>query len=120
MRPLGLLAVVALVVLAGGCALYSNDRAWVWDSDYEMVRDLYDRCGSINVVERVLRERQWTSAQVREVRYRLMQDYSLDEKGVPRAIERPRRVGSRPQPPSIKLGTATDRSFALPSGSPVR
>lgn len=92
MKTIGLTACAAVLLCLAGCSLYQNDRQWLWDSEYLWVRDVYDRCGSVDVVEKVLRDRSWTRAQINEARYRLSKDYSLDEKGIPRGIDRPRPV----------------------------
>ncbi|KPL11672.1 hypothetical protein AMJ85_03400 [candidate division BRC1 bacterium SM23_51] len=104
MRKWLLIATAAFVLCLAGCSLYRNDRQYVWDSEYQKVRDLYDRCGSIGVVERVLRDHRWTRGQINEVRYRLAQDYSLDEDGVPRGIDRPRPVVPKGVPLALGVG----------------
>ena len=101
----GITAVIFLASSLAGCSLYRNDRQFVWDSEYQKVRDLYDQCGSVVVVEQVLRDHWWTRAQINEVRYRLAQDYSLDEKGVPRGIDRERIIVSARAPIRMRAGS---------------
>jgi hypothetical protein len=111
-----LIAAILLATLAG-CSLYRNDRAYIWDSEYQKMRDLYDQCGSVAVIEEVLRDHRWTRAQINEVRYRLAQDYSLDEKGMPRGIDRERPVVKTQ--PRAKLGAGSSRGMSQPVTSPV-
>jgi len=99
------------------CALYRNDRQYIWDSEYQKVRDLYDQCGSVTVVEQVLREHRWTRAQINEVRYRLAQDYSLDERGIPRGIDRERVVARPGAPLRVRLGSGRAISQPVPPPS---
>ena len=109
---------VALWVCLAGCSLYRDDRQYIWDSEYQKVRDLYDRCGSIQVVEQVLHDRQWTRGQVNEVRYRLMKDYSLDESGVPRGIDRPRPSVPARLPVALGVGPGVRERRASPVRAP--
>jgi hypothetical protein len=101
LKPCGLAALC--LVLTVGCSLYRNDRQYVYDSEYYKVRQLYDRTGSIDIVERVLRDREWTRGQINEVRYRLNQDYYL-ENGEPRGIDRPQPVISNNQALQLGIG----------------
>lgn len=104
MKRLGSIACISSLVFLAGCSLYRNDRQYIWDSEYDKVRSLYDQCGSIMVVEQILRERQWTQGQINEVRYRLNQDYWLDKDRVPRGIDRPQPVVSTRQPVGLGVG----------------
>jgi len=104
MKKIGLVAAIGLLTLLAGCSLYRNDREYVWDSEYQKVRDLYDKCGSIEVVKQILRENQWTRGQINEVLYRLSKDYSLDENGIPRGIDRPRLVETTKPPVALGVG----------------
>ena len=110
MKTSGMISAVAFLICLAGCSLYRNDRQYIWDSEYQEIRDLYDACGSVTVVEKVLRDKRWTRAQINEVRYRLAQDYSLDEKGVPRGIDRPRAIVPKKQ----AMGTQTGTPFGAP------
>jgi hypothetical protein len=92
MKTAKILGPLVCLVLLVGCSLYRNDRQFVWDSEYQKVRDLYDRCGSMKVIQQVLRDRKWTRAQINEVVYRLEKDYWLDADGMPHGIDRPRPV----------------------------
>jgi hypothetical protein len=112
MKTWGMIGTVAFLLCLAGCSLYRNDRQYIWDSEYQVIRDLYDNCGSVAVVEQVLRDKRWTRAQINEVRYRLAQDYSLDEKGVPRGIDRPRAIVPAKQALAIQAGR--------PIGAPKR
>jgi len=115
-RWFGLIAVVFLAGLSG-CGLYRNDRQFVWDSEYQKIRDLYDQCGSVAVVEQVMHDHRWTRGQVNEVCYRLAQDYSLDEKGMPRGIDRERLI-VRTRPP-IRLRAGSGAGGRAPSTPPA-
>lgn len=92
MKALKTLALVSCLFWLAGCSWYQNDRQFVWDTEYQKVRDLYDQTGSIETVKRVLADYKWTPGQINEVEYRLRQDYWLDAEGVPRGIDRPRPV----------------------------
>lgn len=105
MKRLGWIALIGGLVVLAGCSLYRNDRRYIWDSEYQKVRDLYDQCASVAVVEQVLREHKWTRGQINEVRYRLSQDYYLDEKGLPRGIDRERPVAPRQPPMALGVGS---------------
>jgi len=106
--------VVALWVAGlAGCSLYRNDRQYIYDSEYEAIRKLYDKCGSVVIVEQILRDREWTRAQINEVRYRLAQDFSLDEKGNPRAIERSQPVAKSRGPSQLAIGSTPRQAEQL-------
>jgi len=109
-----LVAAMFLAALAG-CSLYQNDRAYVWDSEYQKICDLYDGCGSVAVIEEVLHDHGWTRAQINEVRYRLAQDYSLDEKGLPRGIDRERAVIKTRPAVRAAAGSSTGMPRAMSS-----
>ena len=104
MKRIGWTGLIGCLILSAGCSIYQNDRQYVWDSEYQNVRSLYDRCGSIEVVEQVLREHKWTRGQINEARYRLSQDYYLDENGMPRGIDRPQPVVSSRTPVQLGVG----------------
>ena len=110
MKPWRSLAIILSLSTLAGCSLYRNDRAYIWDSQYQMIRDLYERSGSVAVVEEVLRNRQWTGAQINDVRYRLAQDFSLDENGNPRVIDRERPIMGTQT--AIRLGLGSRRGMA--------
>jgi hypothetical protein len=110
-----IVAAMFLVALAG-CSLYRNDRAYIWDSEYQKIRDVYDQCGSVAVVEEIMREHEWTQAQINEVRYRLAQDYSLDEKGIPRGIDRERPITGTL--PTGRVAFGSTRTATKPLGTP--
>jgi hypothetical protein len=107
--------VFTLLILLAGCSLYRNDRQFVWDIEYHDVRQLYDRCGSVDIVEDVLRDYKWSQGKINEVMYRLNQDYWLDEDGIPRGIDRPEPVVSSSRLASeIPVGTSrwdSDREY---------
>ncbi len=109
------LVFLAACSVLSACALWQNDRAYVWDSEYQWVRDVYDRCGSVAVVEDLLRERKWTTGKINEVVYRLSKDYSLDEKGQPRGIDRPRPIVSTRQLDEMGIGPNRPMSSRLGS-----
>ena len=104
MRIVKIVCVACGLALLAGCSLYRIDRQFVWDSEYEGVRDLYDECGSVAVIEKVLRDMQWTRGQINEVRYRLAKDYSFDADGFPRGIDRPRSVAVEQGPVGLGIG----------------
>ena len=99
--------ILAICIFLAGCSLYRNDRQFVWDIEYYDVRQLYERCGSVEIVEDVLRDYQWSRGKINEVMYRLNQDYWLDENGIPQGIDRPAPVVSSSRLASeMSLGTS--------------
>jgi len=112
MRMLRMGGAIALgLMLLGACHLYRNDRQFLWETDYRMVRAVYDKTGSVDLVREVLQQKRWTRGQINEAMYRLNQDYSLSAEGVPRGIDRPEPVVPEAQnmPGGLGIGPGTGR-----------
>jgi major membrane immunogen (membrane-anchored lipoprotein) len=70
---------LALVLLAGGCSLYKNDKCWIDDYSYKKVKELYDKTGSLEMVRQTLKDEFWRRCEINEAIYRLKKEYHLGE-----------------------------------------
>lgn len=77
-RTIGLIACAALALTLGlGCALYRNDKCYVEDSQYARAREIFIRTGSLDLVERQLKEWEWRRCKVNETMYRLNKEFEV-------------------------------------------
>lgn len=77
LRLLAVTWVLSGLVLATGCALYRNDRCYVDQGQYSLVRDLYVQSGSLDLVERELIDMQWERCKINESLYRLRKEFAV-------------------------------------------
>lgn len=68
---------LVLVFLMVGCALYRNDRAWLSDDQYALVRGLYIQSGSLDLVQRELVDMEWRRGSINEAVYRLQKEFEV-------------------------------------------
>ena len=70
-RAAGALALAALLLPAGACALYREDRCYLDDKQFKIAYSLFIESGSLDLVKRQLAELQWRRCRINEAVYRL-------------------------------------------------
>ena len=80
MRKHLILFALLLALCAGGCALNSrSDRAWISKEKYEQAVGVYNKTGSLALLEKGLSESPvWTRAEINQAIYRLRKEYHLE------------------------------------------
>ncbi|MBI1784168.1 hypothetical protein HYR69_03410 [Candidatus Sumerlaeota bacterium] len=63
--------------LPAACALYRNDRCYVEDEDYAVAHKLFVESGSLDLVQRQLREFKWRRCEINETIYRLTKEFEV-------------------------------------------
>lgn len=75
---LGLLVAVALPLLtATGCAIYRNDRCYVEDLRYDLMRRTFMQSGSIEIVRQEMDRLEWARCEKNEVLYRISKEFEV-------------------------------------------
>jgi hypothetical protein len=85
-RALPLLASAALLatlVFGASCALYSQDRCYVPDNEYALAHDLFVQTGSLDLVEKSLKDQEWETCKINEALYRLQKEFQVLPEGTP-------------------------------------
>lgn len=72
---------VALAVLpfltAAGCSIYRNDRCYVDDLRYDVMRRAFMQSGSIEIVRQEMDRLQWARCEKNEVLYRISKEFEV-------------------------------------------
>lgn len=60
-----------------GCALYRNDHCYVPNEQYVKAREMFVQTGSLDLVERQLKDLEWRPCKINEVLYRLSKEFEV-------------------------------------------
>jgi hypothetical protein len=83
-RMTGWLAGGLLVaVLTLGCSLYRDDRCYVSNEQYSQARTMFIKSGSLDLVERELKDMQWRRSKINEILYRLRKEFEVLPEEIP-------------------------------------
>lgn len=102
-RDLIVLSLLLALVALTGCAWRQADRRWISDRRFHQVWELYQSTGSIEEVERVLKEQPWRPGVINECLYRIEQLERAQELYGP--LQFPPRGEPRPTTGTAILGT---------------
>ncbi len=59
------------------CALYRNDRCYVEDDQYRIAYNLFIESGSLDLVQRELKDFEWRRCAINEAVYRLEKEFEV-------------------------------------------
>lgn len=77
MRRFAFLLLSLALLAPAACALYRDDRCYVEDEQYQIAYNLFLESGSIDLVERQLRDYQWRRCKINESLYRLRKEFEV-------------------------------------------
>jgi len=76
-RSFALALAVLPFMTAGGCAIYRNDRCYVDDVRYGVMRQTFMQSGSIEIVRQEMERLQWARCEKNEVLYRISKEFEV-------------------------------------------
>lgn len=69
---------LALPIGAGlGCSIYRNDRCYVDDARYDLMRQIFIQSGAVDMVKREMERLQWARCEKNEVLYRISKEFEV-------------------------------------------
>lgn len=67
----------AILLSPAACAIYRDDHCFVEEDQYKIAYSIFLSSGSLDVVERQLKLREWRRCQINEAVYRLQKEFEV-------------------------------------------
>lgn len=76
-RSIAIVLAVLPFLTTSGCSIYRNDRCYVDDVRYGIMRQTFMQSGSIEIVRQEMDRLQWARCEKNEVLYRISKEFEV-------------------------------------------